>query len=135
MCAEGSDVRSRVVTARRATTVAAAVAAAGAGAALLTHAAPAGSKAAEGGLALSPVVIEQTAKAGTATSITVSNHSAPSLAVTVAARPWRQSVTGAAEPNRRATLRGVALGTQSFPLAARTERTLTVTLASLPSTG
>ena len=115
--------------------VAAAVAAVGGGAALLGHATPARSKAAAGGLSLSPVVIEKTAKAGAVDSVTVANHSAKALAVTVAARPWKQSVTGVAEPNRRATLPGVVLGAQSFRLEGGEQRTVTVTLASLPSAG
>ena len=36
---------------------------------------------------------------------TVANHSAHTLAITVAARPWRQSHTGVTVPNRRSTLR------------------------------
>jgi hypothetical protein len=126
-------VESRFVTARRAGVVAAAVAVAGAGAALL--ALPAGSKTAAGGLSLSPVVIEQTAKAGTVATVTVGNHSTKTLAVTVAARPWKQSVTGAAEPNRRDTLSALDLSASDFTLKPHTERTLTVKLAALPSAG
>ena len=128
-------MRSRHVGAWRLGAVAAAVAVAGGGAALLGHATPAGSKAATGGLSLSPVVIERTAKAGATDSVTVANHSAHTLAVTVAARPWRQSVTGVAQPSRRATLSGVVLGAQSFTLKAGAQRTLTVTLASVPPAG
>jgi P pilus assembly chaperone PapD len=128
-------VELRSITARRAGAVAAAVAVAGAGAALLAHATPATSKTAAGGLALSPVVIEQTAKAGGATTVTVANHSAHTLAVTVAARPWKQSVTGAAEPDRRRTLSNVDVSASAFTLKARTERAFTVTLQSVPSTG
>ena len=123
----------RSVTARRVGAVAAALAVAGGGAALLAH--PAGSKTAAGGLSLSPVVIEQTAKAGAVTTVTVGNHSAKSLAVTVAARPWKQSVTGAAEPNRRATLSDIEVSAADFTLKAHAQKTLTVTLASLPSAG
>ena len=123
------------VTGRRMGAVAAAVAVVGGGAALLVHATPARSKTATGGLAMSPVVIEQTAKAGAATTVTVANRSGHTLAVTVAARPWKQSVTGAAEPNRRETLSDVDVSASAFTLKARTQRTFTVTLRSVPSAG
>lgn len=116
------------VTARRAGAVAGALALAAGGAALLAHATPAGSTAATGGLSISPTLIEQTAKAGAGGTVTVANHSAHALAITVAARPWRQSRGGAAVPNRRATLHGVALSASSFRLAPKAQRTLTVTL-------
>jgi hypothetical protein len=115
--------------------VAAVLAVAGGGAALLAHATPAGSRTAAGGLSLSPVVVEQTAKAGAVATVTVGNHSAKTLDVTVAARPWTQSHTGAAQPNRRATLSDVELSASSFTLKARGDKTLTVTLASVPSAG
>jgi hypothetical protein len=105
---------------------------AGGGVALLTHAAPAGSKAATGGLSLSPTLIEQTAKAGAGGTVTVANHSAQTLAVTVAARPWVQSHTGATVPNRRSSLHGVTLSAKSFNLAPKAQRTITV---GLPSSG
>ena len=132
---KGSEVELRSITARRAGAVAAAVAVAGGGAALLAHATPARSKTAAGGLAMTPVVIEQTAKAGSATTVTVANRSAHTLAVTVAARPWTQSVTGAAEPNRRETLSNVGVSASAFTLKARTQRAVTVTLESVPSVG
>jgi hypothetical protein len=128
-------VELRSITARRLAAGAAAVAVLGAGAGLLAHATPARSKTAAGGLALSPVVIEQTAKAGAATTVTVANRSTKTLAVTVAARPWKQSVTGAAEPNRRATLSNVSVSASAFTLKARTQRSFTVTLQSVPSAG
>ena len=75
------------VTARRAGVAAGVLALAAGGTALLAHAAPAGSKAAAGGLSLSPTLIEMTAKPGAGGTVTVANHSAHTLAVTVAARP------------------------------------------------
>jgi hypothetical protein len=128
-------VQLRSITARRASAVAAAAAVAGGGAALLAHAAPAGSKTAAGGLALSPVIVEQTAKAGAATTVTVYNHSAHTLAVTVAARPWKQSVTGAAQPDRRETLADVEVGASAFSLRAHTQRSFPVTLRTVPPSG
>jgi hypothetical protein len=132
---KGSEVELRSITARRAGAVAAAVAVAVGGAALLAHATPASSKSAAGGLAMSPVVIEQTAKAGAAITVTVYNRSAQTLAVTVAARPWKQSVSGAAEPDRRRTLSNVSVGASAFTLKARTQRAFPVTLQSVPSVG
>jgi hypothetical protein len=120
------------VTARRAGAVAGVLALAGGGTALLAHATPARSKAATGGLSLSPALIEAPAKAGAGGTVTVANHSAHTLAVTVAARPWRQSRSGATVPNRRTSLRGVTLSATSFNLAPEAQRAVTV---SLPSSG
>jgi hypothetical protein len=120
------------VKARRAGAVAGALALAAGGTALLAHASPAGSKAAAGGLSLSPTLIEQTAKPGAGGTVTVANHSAHTLAITVAARPWRQARSGATVPNRRATLRGVKLSDTSFNLKPKAQRTVTV---GLPSSG
>lgn len=120
------------VTARRAGAVAGALVLAGGGVALATNAAPAGSKTAEGGLSISPTLIETAAQAGAGGTVTVANHSAHTLAVTVAARPWRQSRSGIAVPNRRSTLRGVTLSATSFNLAPKAQRTVTV---GLPTSG
>ena len=120
------------VTARRAGAAAGVLALAAGGTALLAHAAPAGSKAAAGGLSLSPTLIELTAKPGAGGTVTVANHSAHTLAITVAARPWRQSRSGATVPNRRKTLSGVTLSDTSFDLKPKAQRDVTV---GLPSSG
>jgi hypothetical protein len=129
---KGSEVTFTSVTARRAVAVAGVLALAAGGTALLAHAAPAGSKAAAGGLSLSPTLIEMTAKPGAGGTVTVANHSAHTLAITVAARPWRQSHTGATVPNRRKTLRGVTLSATAFNLKPKAQRDVTV---GLPSSG
>jgi hypothetical protein len=129
---KGSEVKFTSVMARRAGAAAGVLALAAGGTALLAHAAPAGSKAATGGLSLSPTLIEQTAKPGAGGAVTVANHSAHTLAITVAARPWRQSHTGVAVPNRRATLAGVTLSATSFDLKPKAQRAITV---GLPSSG
>jgi hypothetical protein len=72
------------------------------------------------------------AKSGAGGTVTVANHSAHTLAITVAARPWRQSRTGATVPDRRSTLRAVTLSATSFSLAPKAQRTITV---GLPSSG
>jgi hypothetical protein len=125
-------VKFTSVTARRAGAAAGVLALAAGGTALLAHAAPAGSKSATGGLALSPTIIEQTAKAGAGGTVTVANHSDHTLAVTVAARPWLQSHTGDTVPNRRKTLAGVTLSDTSFTLKPKAQRNVTV---GLPSSG
>jgi len=125
-------VKFTSVTARRAGAAAGVLALAAGGTALLAHAAPAGSKAAAGGLSLSPTLIEMTAKPGAGGTVTVANHSAHTLAVTVAARPWRQSRSGATVPNRRKTLAGVTLSATSFSLKPKAQRNLAV---GLPSSG
>src|SRR3954451_18594993 len=90
-----------------------------AGGALIASAsgAPARSAAARGGLSLSPALIERTAAPGAGGTVTVANHSGEKLDVTVAARPWRQSLDGSVRPDRRRTLSGVALGAIAFTLA------------------
>ena len=120
------------VTARRTGAVAAVLALAAGGTALLAHASPAGSKAAAGGLSISPTLIELTAKPGAGGTVTVANHSTHTLAITVAARPWRQSRSGVAVPDRRRTLAGVTLSDTSFSLRPKAQRTVTV---GLPSSG
>jgi hypothetical protein len=129
---KGSEVKFTSVTARRAGAAAALLALAAGGTALLAHAAPAGSKTAAGGLSLSPTLIELTAKPGAGGTVTVANHSAHTLAITVAARPWRQSHTGVAVPNRRKTLSGVTLSDTSFSLKPKAQRVVTV---GLPASG
>src|SRR4051794_18246259 len=59
---KGSEVNFTSIKARRAGAAAGVLALAAGGTALLAHAAPAGSKAAAGGLSLSPTLIETTAK-------------------------------------------------------------------------
>jgi hypothetical protein len=120
------------VTARRAVAAAGVLALVAGATALLAHAAPAGSKTAAGGLSLSPALIEMTAKPGAGGTVTVANHSAHTLAVTVAARPWRQSHTGVTVPDRRRTLAGVTLSATSFNLRPKAQRNVTV---GLPSSG
>jgi hypothetical protein len=84
----------------------------------------------DGGLALSPALIERQAGAGPAGAITVANHSAKRLDVTVAARPWVQSSSGAVSINRAKTLPGVSVSAGSFPLAAGATKVVNVTATS-----
>src|SRR3954469_17608798 len=70
------------------------VVALGAGGAALGHKAAAGGVAAkqgDGGLSLSPVVIEHNTAPGALPTLTVANRSGVPMNVTVTARPWLQS--------------------------------------------
>jgi hypothetical protein len=89
--------------------------------------------AASGGLALSPALIERQAGAGPAGAITVVNHSTKRIDVTVAARPWVQSSSGAVSVNRAKTLPGVTLNAGSFALAAGASKVVNVTATSAAS--
>lgn len=88
-----------------------------------------------GGLAVSPAKIERTAGAGVANVVTVTNNSRASLSLTVKARPWTQSSSGLASPNRRRALSGVSISEESFTLAAGAKRDVTVTLGGAPAGG
>jgi hypothetical protein len=88
-----------------------------------------------GGLAISPAKIERAAAAGAANAVTVANNSRQTLTVSVKARPWTQSSSGLASPNRRRTLSGVTISDDSFTLAAGAKRDVTVTLGGAPAGG
>jgi hypothetical protein len=88
-----------------------------------------------GGLAVSPATIERAAAAGVANAVTVTNNSRAALEVTVKARPWTQSSSGLASPNRRRSLSGVTVSDDSFTLAAGAKRDVTVTLGGAPARG
>jgi len=103
------------------------------GAALATAAVVAETASAAGGLSVSPSRLEATARAGASGTATITNSSSRKLKVTVRARPWRQSRSGAVAANRRRTLRAVRLTPSKFTLAAGTSRTISVTLRRVPS--
>src|ERR1700742_2338171 len=113
------------------------VLAAVAGGALISRADGAQSKisATDGGLELKLTgksdIIERTAGAGPlGYTITVANNSAKALDVTVAARPWTQSVTGATSANRRTALSGVTLSPTSFSLAPGASKVVSGTVST-----
>jgi hypothetical protein len=81
------------------------------------------------------VKIDRPAQAGATDTLKIANNSKDALTVTVTARPWTQSASGAVSPNRRATLGGVAVSEPSFALAPGTSKNLTVTLGGVPSSG
>jgi hypothetical protein len=91
--------------------------------------------AADGGLQLKlngkSDIIERPAGAGPlGYTITVANNSAKALDVTVAARPWTQSATGATSANRRKSLAGVTLSPTSFSLAPGASRVIAGTVTT-----
>jgi hypothetical protein len=90
--------------------------------------------AAEGGLKAGPVMIERTAAAGAISPpLTISNNSSKRVDVTVAARPWVQSSSGAVTLNRRKTLSGIDLSETSFTLAPRASKDVIVTVGTAAS--
>jgi hypothetical protein len=110
----------------------------GAGGAALSRDAAAGGAALkqnDGGLSLTPALIEHNAQAGTLATVTVANRSAAPLAVTVTPRPWTQNDAGKVSPNRKKTLPGVSVSQSKFTLAPGAEQQLAVTLGAVPSGG
>ena len=92
----------------------------------------AGAAALSGGLAVANGSVERQAVPGAANTFKVSNNSTKALTVAVNARPWTQSSSGQASPNRRSTLSNVAVSESAFTLAPGDSRDVTVTLKSAP---
>ena len=91
---------------------------------------------AAGGLSISPAIVEHLARPGSVGSIEVKNTTSTPLAITVAARPWRQARSGAVAPNRRKTLANqVRVSAGSFTLAPGARRSVAFTLLRAPSGG
>jgi hypothetical protein len=123
---------------KRVMALGAAVLALGAGAAAFGQKATAGGAAAaqaDGGLYVSSGTIEAPAKAGAYGPVTVANHSAADMTVTVSPRKWTQAANGDVSPNRRGGLSGVSVSEPSFTLKAGEQRNLTVNVGSVPSAG
>ena len=98
------------------------------------HAGTAGSPCARRTQADKLISVNRTAQPG-ADKFFVMNQSKVALNVTAKARPWTQSASGVAIPNRRRTLGGVAVSEETFTLAPGTRKELTVTLNGVPSSG
>jgi hypothetical protein len=90
------------------------------------------SLAAGGGLSISPGIFEHVASRGSVGSIKISNTTSTSMAVSVVLRPWLQGRSGEVSPNRRATLSEASLSASSFTLAAKSSRTVSVSLTRTP---
>ena len=121
----------------RAVVAAGALVAVAAGGAVIARADDEGARTAQrsGGLSITPIVIDRATQVGAANAMTVANNSDASLDVTVKARPWTQSASGAVSPNRRGTLGAVGVSEQAFTLAPGATKALTVTLKSAPAGG
>jgi hypothetical protein len=90
--------------------------------------------ASEGGLSVGPILVEKTAAAGAIDPpLTIANNSSKRVDVTVAARPWVQSTSGAVSLDRRKTLSGIELSETSFSLAAHAKKQVTVTVRTSAS--
>ena len=87
------------------------------------------------GSADSTLLTDRPAQAGAADRFKVANNSSKPLVVTVAARPWTQSASGAVSPNRRAKLSGVTVDAGQFTLAPGASKDVTVTLDAVPPAG
>jgi hypothetical protein len=86
-----------------------------------------------GGLSVSPAIFETTARTGASGTVTITNTTSKTLKMTVRARPWRQSKTGAVAADRRRTLSAVRVSASGFTLAAGASRTVTVRMSRVPS--
>jgi len=95
----------------------------------------AGAAALSGGLGVENGSVQRQAAAGAANVVKVSNRSTKAISVAVTARPWTQSSSGAANPNRRSVLSNVGIDQSSFTLAPGATRDVTVTLKSVPGVG
>jgi hypothetical protein len=89
--------------------------------------------AAQGGLAVTPSILETTARRGASGSATITNSTGRKLRVTVRARPWRQARNGQVAANRSKTLGGVSVSATRFTLEPGAARSVGVTLNRVPS--
>jgi hypothetical protein len=89
--------------------------------------------AAQGGLSVTPAILETTARSGASGSATITNGTGKKLRVTVRARPWRQKRNGAVAANRSGSLGGVRVSSTRFTLASGASRSVSVTLSRVPA--
>src|SRR6478609_7295520 len=95
----------------------------------------AGAAALSSGLGVENGSVQRPAAAGAANVVKVSNRSTKALSIAVAPRPWTQSSSGVASPNRRSVLSNVSVDETAFTLAPGASRDVTVTLKSVPGAG
>lgn len=91
--------------------------------------------AAQGGLAVTPSILETTARRGASGSATITNSTGRRLRVTVRGRPWRQARNGDVAADRSRSLRGVSVSATRFTLDSGASRSVSVTLDRVPSRG
>jgi hypothetical protein len=89
--------------------------------------------AAQGGVSLTPQILETTARRGATGTVTINNTTTRKLRMTVRPRPWRQASSGTVAANRRRSLGGVSVSATRFTLAAGAQRTVSVRLSRVPS--
>jgi hypothetical protein len=91
---------------------------------------------ADGGLSVTPAVLEHRAQLGSVGSFTLNNTTKESLRVTVTVRPWRQQLDGTVVSDPRANLtRYVRATTRSFTLGAGARRPVSFRMVRRPSGG
>lgn len=88
--------------------------------------------AAQGGLSITPGILEEVARTGGIGGVKIANTTRKPMRVRLAVRPWRQARNGSVTPNRRRTLGKVRPNRGSFRLAAGASRTVRLSLRQLP---
>jgi hypothetical protein len=91
--------------------------------------------AAGGALSITPATIEHLATPGPLGTILVTNTTSGAMKITIHARPWIQSRSGAVSPNRRATMGGVRVSRPAFVLAAGGRASVAISLIHDPPGG
>ena len=89
--------------------------------------------AAQGGVGVTPSILETTARRGASGSVTITNSTGRKLRMTVRARPWRQARNGDVAANRSRTLGNVSLSATRFTLNSGAQRAVNVALGRVPS--
>jgi len=91
---------------------------------------------ADGGLSVTPAVLEHRAQLGSVGSFTLSNTTKESLRVTITVRPWRQQLNGTVISDPRANLTRIVRATSpSFTLRAGSRRPVSFRMVRRPSGG
>jgi hypothetical protein len=89
---------------------------------------------ADGGLSISPSIVEGSASPGVIGTVSVSNTSNVTMKINASARPWIQASSGAVTPNAHRTLNSViSLSRSAFSLAAGQKQTITLKLLHTPA--
>jgi hypothetical protein len=121
---------------RRFTAIGAVTLTLGVGATAIAHAAVARTATETGGLAITPALLAAPATPGALGTMSVENHSSKPLSVTVAARPWTETSTGAIAVDRKHSLAAqVRLSATSFTLAPGATAPVSLSLLAAPSGG
>jgi hypothetical protein len=88
----------------------------------------------DGGLSISPSIIQGPSSPGVLATVSINNTSTVPMQITASVRPWVQALTGAITPNTHRTLDSdIALSSHSFSLPAGQTQTITLTLLRTPA--